>query len=411
MYNEQLEQLIDAALADGELTEKEKQILFKKAQSMGVDLDEFEMVLDARLVKLKKAEAEKAASSAPKSNKLGDVKKCPACGAMVQSYQGVCPECGYAFEGIDTNSAVKELSNLLQKTSDQGQMEMLINNYPIPMEKASLLAFVTWLRPQSTDLKNPLAKSYQKKYEECINKIRVSFSNDKELQSFIALYQEDEKKIKKQKISKLTLKNKWFWIGVGVLFVLVLIFKPKPISKNPEKCNAMIIKEIDKGNLNKAYEYASGFKYNYKRPGVPEVLAPGIIALTEAYLKEGMIEKAEHVGYGTADVILFQFFLAQDNLEKAEEYAIGQNIKILEKTYLDKGYYDEYMKYADFHSKGEYIKDVVVHLCEQGRNDEARRFLNSQCVGISSYDNLYIQGNGDPTKYVKKIIQDIINTY
>ncbi len=54
MYNEQLEKLIDYALADGELTEKEKQVLFKKAESMGVDLDEFEMVLDARLVELKK---------------------------------------------------------------------------------------------------------------------------------------------------------------------------------------------------------------------------------------------------------------------------------------------------------------------------------------------------------------------
>ena len=47
MYNEQIEQLISVALADGTLTEKEKQILFKKAQSMRIDLDEFEMVLDA----------------------------------------------------------------------------------------------------------------------------------------------------------------------------------------------------------------------------------------------------------------------------------------------------------------------------------------------------------------------------
>lgn len=54
MYNEQLENLIDAALADGVLTEKEKQILFKKAQAMDIDLDEFEMVLDARLVELKR---------------------------------------------------------------------------------------------------------------------------------------------------------------------------------------------------------------------------------------------------------------------------------------------------------------------------------------------------------------------
>lgn len=49
MYNEQIEALINAALADGTLTEKEKQILFKRAESMGIDLDEFEMVLDSRL--------------------------------------------------------------------------------------------------------------------------------------------------------------------------------------------------------------------------------------------------------------------------------------------------------------------------------------------------------------------------
>ena len=72
MYNEKIEALISAALADGKLTEKEKQVLFKKAQAEGIDLDEFEMVLDARLVELEKAE--KAATSAPKSNKLGDVK-------------------------------------------------------------------------------------------------------------------------------------------------------------------------------------------------------------------------------------------------------------------------------------------------------------------------------------------------
>ena len=58
MYNEKIEQLINAALADGVLTEKEKQVLFKRAQEQGIDLDEFEMVLDARLVELQKAEKE-----------------------------------------------------------------------------------------------------------------------------------------------------------------------------------------------------------------------------------------------------------------------------------------------------------------------------------------------------------------
>ena len=54
------------------LTEKEKQILFKRAELEGIELDEFEMVLDSRLVELEKEQK----TSAPKSNKFGDVRKC-----------------------------------------------------------------------------------------------------------------------------------------------------------------------------------------------------------------------------------------------------------------------------------------------------------------------------------------------
>lgn len=54
LYDNQLEQLIESALADGVLTDKEKGILKKKAQSMGIDLDEFEMVLEARLFEMNK---------------------------------------------------------------------------------------------------------------------------------------------------------------------------------------------------------------------------------------------------------------------------------------------------------------------------------------------------------------------
>lgn len=59
MYDEKIEALISAALADGVLTEKEKQVLFKRAQAEGIDLDEFEMVLDARLVEFRKEEKAK----------------------------------------------------------------------------------------------------------------------------------------------------------------------------------------------------------------------------------------------------------------------------------------------------------------------------------------------------------------
>lgn len=128
MYDERIEGLINAALADGELTEKEKQILFKNAQAQGIDLDEFEMVLDARLVELKKQQASRsqqhelemakakasAQQSAPKSDKFGDVRKCPACGAILQSFQTKCDECGYEFKNVGSVNSAQKLFDLLQ---------------------------------------------------------------------------------------------------------------------------------------------------------------------------------------------------------------------------------------------------------------------------------------------------------
>ncbi|MDO9153243.1 MAG: hypothetical protein Q7U47_05975 [Paludibacter sp.] len=120
MYNEKIENLINFALADGELTEKEKQILFKKAEEEGIDLDEFEMVLDAKLHEKKQSMKESVAptTAAPKSDKFGDVKKCPACGAMIQSFQTKCSDCGHEFRNIESANSIKEFFRDYQKIED-----------------------------------------------------------------------------------------------------------------------------------------------------------------------------------------------------------------------------------------------------------------------------------------------------
>jgi len=52
--SQDLEDLIEMALANGELSDKYRNILMKRAASEGLDLDEFEMILDARAYKAKK---------------------------------------------------------------------------------------------------------------------------------------------------------------------------------------------------------------------------------------------------------------------------------------------------------------------------------------------------------------------
>ena len=235
LYNPQLEKLIDLALADGELTEKEKQVLFKKAEAMGVDLDEFEMVLDARLYEHNKATniqpvSATGAIAAPSSNKFGDVKKCPACGAMIQSFTTKCPDCGYEFRNIGTNQGVERLFEMLNEVEAQSQEDAtgliggisqfygkafssafggdkttrrkkaIIQNFPIPTTKDDILEFLSLAVPQAKvsfwsqdETAKELAPVWKAKCEQIIMKAKFAMKDDKDTLSEIAGYAKELK--------------------------------------------------------------------------------------------------------------------------------------------------------------------------------------------------------------------------
>lgn len=65
-----MEKLIQAALVDGVVTDKERAILIKKVKEAGGDTDEFELLLDARIYEVQqKNEATKAATPKPEPSK------------------------------------------------------------------------------------------------------------------------------------------------------------------------------------------------------------------------------------------------------------------------------------------------------------------------------------------------------
>lgn len=419
MYNEKIEALIKAALADGVLTEKEKQVLFRRAQEQGIDLDEFEMVLDARLVKFKKAEEEKAKSSAPKSNKLGDVKKCPSCGAIVQSYQGVCGECGYAFENIGANAVVSELSSLLRKANDPQKMTGIIDTYPVPMDKGALIAFITWLRPQSFDFSNPLVESYLKKYDECISKVRLAFSTDKDFLPLIEQYEKDKKDIKRKKLLSITkklLKNKWFWTGVAILTLLCIIILPEVNEeirkKEHERCSAAMLKAIKEGNLDKALELYTGYS------GALGLLTEVDLLLSE-YVEKGDIKSAEHILKLTGARLDGSPINEYD--EKLNEIATKVYMYYIKNKEYDKARIMIECADDDYHLWGSHIRDVVVSMCEDGKKEDAKRYLNSYSDKIDDhYDNLGLdsyptRGGGSTIlgdrKYVTGKLREMINDY
>ena len=223
MYSKELEELIEAALADGEITEKERAVLHKRAIAEGVDTDELDVVIDGRLAKMKKVEKDwlrptppPLVQQAPKQNsKYGIVNKCPQCGAVVEASSVKCTDCGYTFRGIGANSSIERFSDKLNEIenrfADNGSIlqytifvqfslgtdartkaiQTAIEAFPIPTTKEDLLEFAMFLKSKGkrpypcTPSQDKICNSYRKKFDECVDKAKVFFPDDPHFNAII----------------------------------------------------------------------------------------------------------------------------------------------------------------------------------------------------------------------------------
>lgn len=202
LYGNYMEQLIEMALADGELTEKEKQVLFKKAEAAGIDLDEFEMVLDAKLYEKQKSmnSIQSAHQSAPKSEKYGDVRKCPNCGAILESFTTKCPDCDFEFTNVEAVSSISKLFKKLESLDEQKgggffsafkdesidrKKISIVKTFPIPNTKEDLLEFLSVAAPLGkkksifSALEDAMTQAWREKCGQVIMKARFSMKDDK----------------------------------------------------------------------------------------------------------------------------------------------------------------------------------------------------------------------------------------
>ena len=107
---EELNELIQEYLTDGVLTDKERQVILRKAESMGLDRDEIDLYLDAQVQKI-----DQATDAAARRQKG---KQCPYCGGSVPQLTDKCPHCG--------ENITAEASNELQEIFDKLE-EALVN--------------------------------------------------------------------------------------------------------------------------------------------------------------------------------------------------------------------------------------------------------------------------------------------
>lgn len=388
MYDPKIEELINAALADGVLTEKEKQILYKKAASMGIDLDEFEMVLQSKLYdKQKEIDKAKAESSAsPKSNKMGDIKKCPACGAIISNYQATCPECGYEFSDVKANLSSRKLAAKLEEvrkrqkspnsiaqgllsglTVDDTSKEQsqIIETFPIPNTKADLLEFITSLQARAyVDVDGPvpmgeqrIQQAYAKKLNECIAKAKINFPNDPMFKSAIAEAEkrvtDDKKKRKKQMRIIALIPIICFSLLIGGIVCAITL----PYDESD--CVEDVTSSLAVNDPVKAESYIN--KYD----GYPEKAYQLLVAY---YIKENDVDNLErlsksHIEDGSiVNEQIYQFFIKEKLYDEAKQ-CVGGSISI-----------------------ETYIKDVVNSMCKDNKEGEAVKFVKRESLNVSDYE-------------------------
>ena len=233
MYNEQLEQLIEAALKDGVLSEREKQVLFFEAESQGIDLREFEDEINQRL-QIKKGGGSRTQEKFEKvarkkqsywdqedtdddeRNEVNSVKDCVDNAAVsgTDSFQSTRTKADNnpSVSNPQGNGLIARILNMGNKSSvrlnnmindiinenyysvedceslsdfrklkkQQKRVKEALVQFPTPTEKDDLVDFMLFLKPKIRD--SEYSDAYLMKYNECVDKVNFLYPNDPDFQ-------------------------------------------------------------------------------------------------------------------------------------------------------------------------------------------------------------------------------------
>ncbi len=186
---EELDALIHEYLTDGVLTDKERLVILKKAEGMGLDHDEIDLYLDAQVQK-----NDQATDAVVRRQKS---KACPYCGAPVPQLTDKCPECGQFI----TPEASEELQDILEHLEE---------------------ALVDFKSGKNLDRSKASVERYSRK-------AKMYFSNNpkikpllEEVQIEMEIAEKHAKSLARKDVFVSILKNKWVWAVLPIIIGLVI---------------------------------------------------------------------------------------------------------------------------------------------------------------------------------------------
>ena len=153
--------------------------------------------------------------------RLGNIRKCPSCGAILGSFQMICPECGFEFVGVGPNKFVKEFSDKLNEavSSASSQISMsvfqhmldttgheeekrketavavaesqFVKNYPLPLTKEDCIEMLNYMIPKIKPSGATRAtKTWRAKYNSILMRLERQCQGDSETQLLVLDFKE-----------------------------------------------------------------------------------------------------------------------------------------------------------------------------------------------------------------------------
>lgn len=355
---EELDQLIQEYLTDGVLTDKERAVILRKAEGMGLDRDEIDLYLDAQVQKIDQA------TDAVVRRQKG--KQCPYCGGSVPLLTDKCPHCG---ENI-TAEASSELQEIFDNLEDA--LINLKSGKDVYASKATVERFA--------------------------RKAKMYFGNNPRVQKLLDEIKEEteraEKKVEKRARVETFKKHAVLYtiiiiaviglIGLGIYRGVETMTK-EPDVTDPAICQKAMTDAIERGDLKKASLYLDRFlKANYieeatyeERSDVLKGVQSSMFDLGMALIKNGDVTK----GLSIKEMIdVSGTFDQGELLEKAA----------FEK-YMEMGDYEnaEQLRHFwsyDFKEYFDFLCKCIDRMKEKGEIDKAKSFIIKKVGFFSEAD-------------------------
>lgn len=191
-------ELLEICLTDGVITAKEREVLLNKAESVGMNRDEANLIIDAA--------QQKADNKAQTVVNKQRGKTCPFCGGAIPQLTDRCPHCGETISA----EASEELLTLLDQLEDA--LIALKTGEDINKAKAEVEKYIR--RANMYYENNP-------KVQQLLKEITIEKA-EAEKRAKSAARSEDVKKITAGVTGGIGKIIKYILIGVAVLFLLAM---------------------------------------------------------------------------------------------------------------------------------------------------------------------------------------------